>query len=283
MSCPDSYLTCLHNQAIVIGTKHHKESVIAPILESTLGLRPFTPANFDSDVFGTFSGEIPRTNSPIDTLRQKCLAAMTLSGCPFGIASEGSFGPHPSLPFIPADDELLIFIDQHRGYELIAREISTDTNFKARTISSWADLAAFAEWVGFPSHGILLRAGNRLLNNVGSMDDLREAYSVLRDSNTPISAETDMRAMRNPRRMNIIRQATEKLVGQILSLCPDCGAPGFVARIREPGLPCGQCGLPTQSALRAIKTCIACSARDILDYPEGKLQEDPGRCDWCNP
>lgn len=283
MSYPERYLQFLHNQAIVIGTKHQKESVIAPILKTALGVRPFTPANFDTDVFGTFSGEIPRTQSPLDTLRQKCLAAMTLSGCRLGIASEGSFGPHPNIPFLPADDELLIFIDQHHGYELIVREISIDTNFNTRTLSSWADLAAFAEWVGFPGHGILLRAGNRLLNHVSSLDELREAYTSLSNTDAPISAETDMRAMRNPRRMNVIRQATEKLVGQILSLCPDCGAPGFVARIREPGLPCGQCGLPTPSALRAIKTCIACPTRDILDYPEGKTQEDPGRCDWCNP
>lgn len=29
-----------------------------------------------------------------------------------GIASEGSFGPHPSMFFISADDEFLIYMDK---------------------------------------------------------------------------------------------------------------------------------------------------------------------------
>jgi ribosomal protein S27AE len=283
VSYPNHYLRFLQHKPIVIGTKHQKDRVITPPLASRLGLQPFLPAHFDTDCFGTFTGEIPRTDSPQDTLRKKCRAAMDITGCSLGIASEGSFGPHPGIPFLPANDELLIFLDDVHGYEIIVHERSADTNFNARPISSWHDLAAFAECIDFPTHGIILRAGNILLKDIQDWDTLRDAYATFSQTEQPISAETDMRAMHNPRRMQVIAQATNKLVEQILSLCPDCGAPGFVVRQREPGLPCGQCGLPTPSALRAIKTCIACDARVILEYPDGKTREDPGRCAWCNP
>jgi hypothetical protein len=280
---PDQYLLSLQHQPIVIATQHGKEKVIAPPLASTLRLQPFIPASFDSDAFGTFTGEIPRPGDVPDTLRQKCLAAMSLCDCPLGIASEGSFGPHPSIPFIPADDECLIFIDQRYGYEIIVREVSTHTNFNSQAITSWEELAAFAEWVDFPRHALILRTTQQLRKGIASFDELRDAYKALHGLDELLTAETDMRALYNPKRMDIIEKATHKLLSHIMSLCPDCGAPGFVVRAREPGLPCAQCGIPTPSAIRAIKSCIACDTRLVQDFPDGRTHEDPGKCTWCNP
>ncbi len=61
------------NRHLVIATMHHKEKVIAPILEQNLQVKCFLPEGFDSDVFGTFSGEIERKNSPLNIAREKCL------------------------------------------------------------------------------------------------------------------------------------------------------------------------------------------------------------------
>jgi hypothetical protein len=61
---------------LLIATKHQKEQVIAPILEEGLGVQCIVPENYDSDIFGTFSGEIDRKDTALETVRAKCLMAM---------------------------------------------------------------------------------------------------------------------------------------------------------------------------------------------------------------
>ena len=75
-------------------------------------MRCFTPQEFDTDRFGIFTGEVPRPQDALNTLRIKCTQAMELYGYDLAIASEGSFGAHPSLFFVPADEEWLIFIER---------------------------------------------------------------------------------------------------------------------------------------------------------------------------
>lgn len=104
---------------LVIATKHQKEAVIAPPIEKSLGVNCFVAKDFDTDQYGTFSGEIDRKLSPLDTARLKCYAAMKANTCDLAIASEGSFGPHPSMFFVPADDELLVLIDKKNELESI--------------------------------------------------------------------------------------------------------------------------------------------------------------------
>jgi hypothetical protein len=43
---------------LVIATLHGKEKVIAPLLEHALGVKIIVPEKFDTDQYGTFSGEI---------------------------------------------------------------------------------------------------------------------------------------------------------------------------------------------------------------------------------
>ena len=43
---------------LFIATKHKKETVIAPIIEVALGVVCFTNLDFDTDILGTFCGEI---------------------------------------------------------------------------------------------------------------------------------------------------------------------------------------------------------------------------------
>ena len=58
---------------LLIATKHEKQKVIAPILETELGVKCFIVDNFDTDELGTFSGEIERKDDAITTARKKCL------------------------------------------------------------------------------------------------------------------------------------------------------------------------------------------------------------------
>ena len=62
--------------------------------------------------------------------------AMKLSKYDLVVASEGSFGPHPSIPLVPADDEFLLFIDKKNDLEIIARELSIETNFNGSEIKN---------------------------------------------------------------------------------------------------------------------------------------------------
>ena len=275
------------NRSLVIATKHQKEQVIAPLMESALGLSCFVPTAFDSDQFGTFSGEIERDLDPLSTARQKCLAAMRASNCDLGLASEGSFGAHPNLFFVPADDELLIFIDQKNQLEIIVREVSTKTNFKGKLVKSYEELLDFATSALFPSHALILRKSKEnnegVIKGITSYEDLELGFNSIHQSQGEVYVETDMRAMFNPSRMNVIASATEKLIEKIKSTCPKCDTHGFEVHEAKPGLPCSLCGSPTRSTLSFIYKCQACAFTNEVRYPNDVESEDPTYCDFCNP
>lgn len=161
------------NRRLIIATMHKKESVIAPILEKELGINCFIDESFNTDSFGTFTGEVERQIDPVSTAREKCLQAMMMNDCDLGVASEGSFGPHPSLFFESANDELLIFIDKRNKLEILVRELSTETNFNGKQLKNENELLDFAKSIGFPEHGLILRK---------SKDDVSEVYKVRRNN-----------------------------------------------------------------------------------------------------
>ncbi|MEN9977663.1 MAG: hypothetical protein RLZZ569_288, partial [Bacteroidota bacterium] len=61
---------------LIIATKHQKEKIIAPIMEEALEVNALLVENFDTDVFGTFSGEIKRLDDALSTARNKCNRAL---------------------------------------------------------------------------------------------------------------------------------------------------------------------------------------------------------------
>jgi len=275
------------NRRLVIATKHEKEKAIAPILEYALGVSCFINENFDTDVLGTFTGEIEREFDPIETARRKCLMAMELSKCDLGLASEGSFGPHPAMFFASADDELLIFIDKANNLEIIVRELSTATNFNGKEIKTEEELSDFAHSVNFPSHGLILRKAKEqnedIIKGITDINSLKEAFSSLFIKYRSVYAETDMRALYNPSRMKVIEAAAQKLIAKINSLCPKCRVPGFGITDARRGLECSLCGSPTNSTLSYIYVCQHCQYKSEEMYPHTKTTEDPMYCDHCNP
>jgi len=272
---------------IIVATKHNKEKVISPILSKQLGLICIENKIFDTDILGTFSGEIERKLSPVETIREKCLQAMLANKLKLGIASEATFGPHPSLFFVPANDELLIFIDLENNVEILHREISSDTNFNAKEVKNEEELLEFAIQIGFPSHGLILRKSkeefNPIFKGINEWENLKEIFHELLRKYGVVYAETDMRAMYNPKRMKVIEIATEKLVQKIKSTCPGCQMPGFTVTQVNKGLVCRECNCPTNSTLSYLYTCGHCGFSKEELYPHNKTQEDPMYCDYCNP
>lgn len=272
---------------VVVATKHKKEEVIAPIFGNELGLICVVPKDLDTDKLGTFSGEVGRVDDPITTLRKKCQMAIDASGINLAVANEGSFGGHPTIFFAHADDELIMLLDKENGIEIIERELSLSTNFDGTEIKSEDELIAFANKIGFPSHGIILKKGKNncsgIIKESRAFEELIKNYHKIKNEDGTAYAETDMRAMFNPTRMKIIEQAAIKLTKKAKSLCPSCSTPGFGVVDAEKGLPCEMCGMPTRSTLKHIYRCQKCNFQTEKEFPFEKQFEDPQYCDFCNP
>jgi hypothetical protein len=280
-------LKMFNGRNILIATNHGKEKVISPILAQNFGIESLTIEGLNTDILGTFSGEIERKEDPISTLRQKCLLGLKNTNLDLAIASEGSFGAHPSLFFAQANDELVMLLDTKNKIEIVARELSTETNFAVQTIKNEAELIEFAERVQFPSHGIIIRTAekdySKIYKGITKWEDLKFHFDEIKKENGTAYIETDMRALFNPTRMKNIEKATAKLIEKMKSCCPNCQTPGFGISEAIPGLPCEWCGKPTASVLKYRLNCKKCSYLEEKLYPNNKTVESPEFCDNCNP
>lgn len=267
---------------VLIATKHGKEQVLAPLLRQ-LELSPFVAEDFDTDQFGTFTGEIERRGSPKEALRHKLTAALDQYSHTIGVASEGSFGPHPQLSFIPANEEWILLMDRENNLEIWGHEFTTETNYFTLEITEAIEVNEFAEKTGFPEHGIIVRG----LKTGTVVKDITNLPSLIRCSeellaHEPVRLETDMRAMHNPTRMKSIERAGQKLIKAAQSLCPHCRVPGFVIHDIKTGLPCECCGAETRGVLAYIRSCKKCGYQQEELFPKG--EKYPAQyCDYCNP
>lgn len=276
-----------NQRTLLIVTKHQKEKVISPLFEKAFHLKSKISNSFDTDLMGTFTGEIERRNDPLTTLRNKCLGAMNLESADLAVANEGSFGPHPQFYFAPVDNELAIFIDKKNDIEIVASEASMNTNFGGRFVGSFDDLLKFALECQFPSHAMILRKDQNskedIFKGIVSEEKLYVAYSFLKNKYPHVFAETDMRALYNPSRMLVIESVFEKLINKINNTCPHCNTIGFDIIDFKTGLPCSNCGFKTKSVLSHHYQCKKCNYSEERFYPNGPLYEDPMYCDICNP
>ena len=272
---------------LLIATKHQKEKVIAPAFKKAFGVIPTLAKDFDTDQFGTFSGEVERKKSPLETAKAKALAALAQSNCELAIASEGSFGPHPSIPFVACDEEFLILIDQKHGLEISASSLSMNTNYASALIEDEASLLAFAEKARFPSHALILKVKAnkelKVIKGIVEKEELLNSFRQLSKDGKEIRVETDMRALFNPSRMEVIATTTDLLIEKLRSTCPKCNTPGFWCTQKIAGLACGLCGNPTKGIKSEIWACQKCGFKEERTNPDRKIKEDPAYCDFCNP
>ena len=274
-------------RTLVIASMHRKEEVLKPLLEQGLGITVQVAEGLNTDLLGTFSGEAARLADPLSTARKKCELALDLSGCDLALASEGSFGPHPAAFFLPANEEWLLLVDRKNNLEIYARHLSLETNFSGQEFHSIEELEAFASKVGFPSHGLILRKSKEdltgMLKGIRDPAQLRTSAVQLLERQKSGYVETDMRAMYNPSRMQVIEETAQLLIQKLQSLCPSCQAPGFSVTSAEPGLPCSLCGTPSSAALVHLLVCSHCQHQERVSFPHGNKTEDPQYCQVCNP
>jgi hypothetical protein len=272
---------------LVIASMHQKEQVLQPLLEAELKVKVLIADGLNTDLLGTFSGEVARIADPLTTARKKCELAMELTGCDLALASEGSFGPHPAAFFLPANEEWLLLVDRKNNLEIHARHLSLETNFSGQEFQNLEELDAFARKVGFPGHGLILRKSKEeldgMLKGITDPEQLRTVAVQLLESQESGYVETDMRAMLNPSRMQVIGETAQLLLQKLNSFCPSCQFPGFSVTSAEPGLPCSLCGTPSSAALAHLLVCSHCQHEEKISFPHGKKTEDPQYCQVCNP
>lgn len=268
---------------------HGKEKVIAPLLEKHLGVETIVPQQFNTDQFGTFTREVKRPGDQLQTAQAKVYAAMKQEGVDLGISSEGSFGMHPSIPFVQSNLELLLFVDQKNDYEIRGYHRTSETNISGKYITSDVEALTFAQDIGFPEQGVIVRRSeNEALDihkNVETEADLRAiVHQMLSDPSTDrLFVETDLRAHRNPTRMKAIGKAMEDLIQNMLSFCPQCQAPGFVVVDFEKGLPCSLCHRPTDFPLNDLYWCNQCHYKEKKPVTKYGETVSPQYCGYCNP
>lgn len=274
-------------QRVAMATMHGKEQVLRPCF-ADIGIELVLPEKLDTDQFGTFTGERPRSGTMLDAARAKAEAAMEATGVQAALASEGAYGPHPTIPFLAAGRELLLFVDRAQGFEIVEISIDEQPIFDHCEASSIMEAAAFLERVGFPHHGVIVAPSGRLNEPVAKgileRSHLEAAISgaIERSERRKAHIATDMRAFMNPRRMEVIARLGKLLVTRLSTLCPHCRHPGWGKVRTEYGLRCSLCGSPTSLPGHDVYGCAGCDAEERVPRSAGALA-DPTYCPVCNP
>ena len=278
------------SRSVAFATKHGKERVVSLPMKSGLGLEVVVPKEIDTDELGTFTGEIERPGTPREVVLQKACLGMEITGLSMGLASEGSFGPHPVIPFVPVDHEMMAFVDDKKGFQVVEQTLAVETNFRHANVASLTELEDFLTRSGFPSHALIVHPNQRngsnlIFKGLQTIEDVSSAIELCRGQSSDglTHIETDMRAHMNPTRMKAIRRLAGKLVRRLRSLCPSCSTPGWGMTGVEKGLPCRICRFPTELVKDEIFGCARCDRTDARPRIDGKQFAEPGQCPLCNP
>lgn len=138
-------------QTVALLTQHGKEAQLQPILEPALGCRITRVEGFDTDQLGTFTGEVARTRSQLDTAKAKARIGMELSQSRIGLASEGAFIPDPYSGLMPWNVEVLVWLDDTLGIE-VSGLAQGPAQSQQRAVETWSELESFAQMAVFPEH-----------------------------------------------------------------------------------------------------------------------------------
>ena len=276
-------------RSIILTTKHSKSIAIAPAFLNLLSAE-IIECNIDTDKLGTFSGEIERDLNALDCAKIKCELGMNMTDSYYGLSTEGSFGPHPYIPFLPCDNEVIYFIDRDRDFHLYLSCLSEKTNYNMQSLNSMEELQQFSEKSLFPSHALILRPDNKenkslIFKGINTVDTLETAFkdSMKHSTNGKVWVETDMRANMNPSRMSVIQGLAEKLATRLSALCAKCENPGWGKVQVEKGLECSWCGIETELIKTEVYGCAKCDYKEKRPPSHNLLKADPGNCSYCNP
>ena len=273
---------------VALGTMHGKAVALAPPL-LRIGVSLVVPEAFDTDRFGSFTGEVPRAGTMEEAARAKALAAARATGLPVGLASEGAYGPHPVVPFLAFGVELILWHDTRTGHEVTLRLTDDAPTYDRIEVAANEDLAPFLGRNRFPETALVVSAARpgaapvaKGITDPAALDAAMSEALVLSPKGRAL-IQTDMRAHMNPRRMQTIARLAERFATRMAQACPACAAPGWGLLHTEPGLPCAECGTPTALVQAEIHGCTACGQAETRPRGDGLVTTDPASCPTCNP
>jgi len=226
-----------------LGTMHGKAAAIAPPL-ARIGITLVVPIGLDTDRFGTFTPEIPRAGTMEEAARAKAHAAIAATGLSCGMASEGAYGAHPFIHFLPIGREVLLWYNSETGQKVVERLTDNTPCYDNATVCSGDEVTAFLKRIDFPQTAVIVAAtgdGAPTLAK-GLQDRAAVDEAVARAAHLSVQGsaflQTDMRAHLNARRMETIGRLAERLAARLATACPACCAPGCPARAYALRVPC---------------------------------------------
>ncbi|CAN2190481.1 hypothetical protein MCEMRE196_00546 [Candidatus Nanopelagicaceae bacterium] len=272
---------------VVLTSKHQKLDLFRPHFQSQLEMN-VRELPLDTDLLGTFSGEIERVDSPREAAIKKARMGIQATGIPLGIASEGSIGADPVIPWIQCDYELAVFLDEESG--LVISESITSHDIAAATISGRIgdDLSEFLLRADFPRHHLIVRPesnmGSLIVKGISDLASLASAVErcSLESKTGLVRIESDFRALHSPSRQSNISQVADRLAKRVASLCPECNVPGWGRVDYIKGVECSECGEISPERIR--QEILGCSGCDFKELGEVlKTFIDAAQCLSCNP
>ena len=274
------------NERAALLTKHGKEAVIGKVMYETLGLEIVHVSSFDTDLFGTFTRDVPREGNQLEAARAKAIKGAELAGTKIALASEGLFTGDPFIGTFPWNNELVILIDRNNEIEITGFSSNYAQSYSA-LISPHDDIDEHLKKAAFPTHHLVLRPDSseskEFKKGISSRDEFDESikYFFKKSESGKVFLENDLRAFANPTRMENIRIAAINLGEKMRSLCPECGCPGFWKTKNIPGLRCVECSNETREIRASLFECKKCLYQEEVKSKQEFAE--PSRCDFCNP
>jgi hypothetical protein len=267
-----------------MATKHDKGRLLAPAFDEILSMR-VEEVLVDTDLLGTFSGEIERVGTPLEVAIKKARLGIERTGNSYGVASEGSVGPDPFMPIINANIETIVFVDDELGIE-VHESIKSNEIIAFTTTTLKNDLGSFLQKADFPNHAIIVKPHKGVGAHKGIRDlrELEKAITQARDQSADGEAiiESDLRAMCSPSRQINISSAALKLAQRLSHTCPECDTPGWGLKGYTRGVECSECGDFSSDAIKQETLgCVKCEY--TVPGAVINLTLDPARCMSCNP
>ena len=280
-----SILNSYRGATVVLPTLHNKGALAQEAFTEYLGM-DVIELHADTDQFGTFSGDVERKLSPKESAIAKAKLGLTQTEYQYALASEGTIGADPTIPFVNSDLEVVVFLDSINDLIISNTHRSFEISACTHEYIEGEDLEKFLTKADFPNHQLIVKCLDTdikvLAKGISNRADLMKVLDQAeKEGLKKIVIESDLRAHASPSRAQNIKQAFKELAIRISSLCPECESPGWGVTSAVRGLPCSDCGEESDAIKAHVFGCISCSY--VAEADPIATSIDPSRCSWCNP
>lgn len=270
---------------VALPTKHKKGEAVRAGFKGILEI-DLVEVEVDTDQLGTFSGEVARRGTPLETAIRKADLGAKSSGLKYAIASEGTISNDAQVPILISDVEVMVFKDYEEDLVIVESHRSFEINAARFETIDGNDIDHFLAQADFPNHGIIAMGVDikrtKPIKGITNHHALTSAIKTIRQNSPKVILENDFRAHFSPSRMVNIKETAKRLAMRISSQCSSCNSPGWGVVGYEKGVNCQACKRLNPDAIhREILGCVRCDHRTTGEILFESLPAE--RCIWCNP